>query len=69
MRMQILKNSKGEIVAAYEATPGASVSIEVEPSIGQELDELDVPEQLLRSEEDILGVLSIKLPRDQPSKG
>ena len=47
MKMQILRDRKGEIIAIFERRPGALVSIEPEPEDGDELAEIEVPDEYL----------------------
>lgn len=42
MKIQILKDAKGERVASFERTPGTPVSVEAEVSMGYELEEMEV---------------------------
>jgi len=48
MKMQILRNSKGEIIATFERMLAASVSTEPEVSEGEELVEVEVPDEYIR---------------------
>jgi hypothetical protein len=48
MKMQILRNTKGEIIATFEQAPTALVSTEPEVSRGQQLVEAEVPDEYLR---------------------
>ena len=49
MKMQILMNSKGEVIAMFERKPVALVSIETEVSggEGEELVEAEVPDEYI----------------------
>jgi hypothetical protein len=49
MKMQILLNSKGEIITMFERKPGALVSTEPEVSEeeGEELVEVEVPDEYI----------------------
>ncbi len=48
MKIQILRDSKGEVIATFEQRPGALVSMEPEPEAGQDLAEVEVPDEYLR---------------------
>ena len=48
MKMQLLRDSKGQIIAAFERTLTAPVLTEPEVSKGQELQEVDVPDEYIR---------------------
>lgn len=48
MRMQILRNSKGEIIATFAQNLAASVTTEPEVSKGEELVEVEMPDEYLR---------------------
>jgi hypothetical protein len=65
MKMQVLRDAKGEVIAAFEKTRGQVVSVRAEPADDQKLEELDVEERVL-DEEGILGVL--RLQRVRPSE-
>ena len=47
MKMQILRDSKGEVIATFERAPGALASTEPEVSEGEELVEVEVPDEYL----------------------
>ncbi len=59
MKMQILRNSKGDIIAAFERTPGALVSVEAEPEVGDRLEELELSDEC-RSDQTPLDLDSLK---------
>ena len=61
MKMKILGNVKGEVLAAFEETPGAPVSIEAEPGVGEEVEEIELADSF-RSEREALELYSVKLP-------
>jgi hypothetical protein len=61
MKMKILGNVKGEVLAAFEETPGAPVSIAVEPGVGEEVEEFELADSF-RSEREALDLYSVKLP-------
>lgn len=48
MKIQILKDSKGQVIATLERTLAATVSTEPEVSEGQELVEVEVPDEYMR---------------------
>jgi hypothetical protein len=48
MRMQILRNPKGEVIAMFERTLDALVSTEPEVSEGEELVEVELPDEYIR---------------------
>ena len=45
MKIQILRDSKGEVIATFERTPVALVSMEADVGEGEELVEVDVPNE------------------------
>jgi len=47
MKIQILKNSKGEIIATSELTPWTGVPVIAEVEEGQQLEEIEVPEEYI----------------------
>jgi len=61
MRMKILGNVKGEVLAAFEDTPGAPVSIGAEPGVGEDVEELELADSF-RSEHEALELFNVKLP-------
>ena len=62
MKMQVLRDAKGEIIAAFEPTRGGLVSVRAEPAEDQKLEEEEVEERLL-NEEGILGVFRLQRGR------
>lgn len=48
MKIQILRDPKGKVIATFERTPGALVSMEADVGNGEELIEVDVPDEYLR---------------------
>jgi hypothetical protein len=64
MKIQVLRNARGEVVAAFERTPGALVSVEAQPGEGERLEEMDLSElgQLEQGISDLLQQIF------QPSK-
>ena len=48
MKMLILRNLKGEVIATFERPLAAPVSTEPEVSEGEELVEVDVPDEYIR---------------------
>lgn len=48
MKMQILLDSKGKVIATFEQTLTAPVSTVSEVSEGQELVEVEVPDEFIR---------------------
>ncbi|MEE9455813.1 MAG: hypothetical protein V3W11_01525 [bacterium] len=46
MRIHVVKNAKGEVVAAFERASTESEDVEPELSEGGELGEVDVPDEL-----------------------
>lgn len=65
MKMQILRDAKGEIVATFERTQGAPVSVEAEVNMGFELEEMEVPDDC-KCGPDALDLLYRKRPREIP---
>jgi hypothetical protein len=61
MRMKVLGNVKGQVLAAYEETPGAPVSVEAEPGAGEEIEELELADSF-RSEFEALELYQMKIP-------
>lgn len=47
MKIQVLTNPKGEVIAAFRRTPDELVSVEVELGEKEELEELDVADTYL----------------------
>jgi hypothetical protein len=62
MKMQILRDAKGDIVAAFERNRGAVVSVRAEPAEGQKLEEQEVDDRVL-DEDGILGVFRLQRAR------
>jgi hypothetical protein len=44
MKIQVLRNARGDIVAAFERTPRALVSVEAQPGEGERLEEMEASE-------------------------
>jgi len=65
MKMQVLRDVKGELVAAFERTRGEVVSVRAEAAEDQKLEEEEVEERVL-NEEGILGVF--RLQRGRPTE-
>jgi redox-regulated HSP33 family molecular chaperone len=55
MKMQVLRDAKGEMIATFERTRGAVVSVRAEEAEGQKLHEEEIEDKLL-DEYGILGV-------------
>ena len=68
MKMQVLRDAKGDIVATFERTRGALASVRAEPTEGQKLDEEDVDDRIL-DEEGILGVFRHQRGRPEREVG
>ena len=48
MKLHILRGRKGEVIATFERTPNALVSIEPEVEEGCSVDEIDAPDDYIR---------------------
>jgi len=48
MRIQILRDPKGKVIGAVEPTPGDLVSIEADVGEGEELVEVELPDEYMR---------------------
>ena len=44
MKLQILRGSKGEVLATFERTPNSLVSVEPEVDVGCCVEEIDAPD-------------------------
>ena len=53
MKIQVLKDRKGQIVASFEPAQGSSPTLQPQPAKGHQLESLDVPDDYARK----LGVL------------
>ena len=60
MKMHILRDEKGEVVAAYEQVRGGVVSVRAEPAGSQKLQVEEIDEDVL-DKEGVLGVY--RLPK------
>lgn len=68
MKVQYLRDSKGEIVATFELTPGANVSVRPEIANDQRLEEVETPEDYT-SDVDLFYQSYQKLQKIQGSRG
>ncbi len=55
MKMMVLKDAKGRLIAAVDPTPVGLASVELEPGVGEELEEIEVPDNF-RSELEVLDL-------------
>jgi hypothetical protein len=57
MKVQVLKNASGQILAAFDRSPGAQVSIAAEPGQAESIQDADVSE-LSKTRSGLTGIAS-----------